>query len=79
MTIEDLKTITATAPAVLARAYGNNLIIAHAVTMAQDEDDGLWLEFESEAEARTYFGIYSRMTNAEMLEGLGIQPNEEGL
>ncbi len=73
--MNDFKTITATAPAVLARAYGNTLIVTQGVMMAQDADDSLWLKFPSETAAREHFGIWPRMTNAQMLMGLGIQPN----
>ncbi len=74
MTIDDLKTITVTAPAVLVRQYGNYLAVVQSITLPPDADETLWTEFPSEAEARAFYGIYEPMTNAEMLEGLGIQP-----
>ncbi len=68
-----------TAPNVWANYENEHLICGSKVYLPDTANLNDWQEFDSEADAKAFFGIVAPLTNAQMLEGLGIQPNEEGL
>ncbi len=65
-----------TAPKVWAKYENSEFVSGSEICLPDDADTSIWKEFESEQAAKDFFGIVDPMTDAEMLIGLGIQPNE---
>ncbi len=72
-----MKILTADSGKIYASNINDDFTFGKTVYLPDTADTSQWLQFDSEDDAREYFGAYNNLTNAEMLIALGVQPNEE--